>query len=84
MLFVFPNQFDDGGGLDQPFLSSNLDFTGQTGFADLIDADGLIAGMVEDDRPIARSMIYTDPTTGAVFGIVVMLCSTLFALLADG
>ncbi len=62
--------FDNGSGLDQPFLSANLDFSAQEGYADLIDADGLIDGTVEDDRPIARSFIYNDPTTGAVFGIV--------------
>lgn len=62
--------FDSGSGLDQPFLSANLDFAGETSFADLIDADGLIDGSVMDNRPIARAMIYTDPATGAVFGIV--------------
>lgn len=66
----FIRTFDDGGGLTQPFLSANLDFSAEPGFADLIDADGLIDEMVEDDRPLAHSMIYVDPVTNETFGLV--------------
>ena len=54
----------------QPFLSANLDFSGEPGFADLLDADGLIEGSVEDGRVVGRSMIVTDDATGARFGLV--------------
>ena len=54
----------------QPFLSANLDFSGEPGFADLVDADGLIEGTVEDGRVVGRSMIVTDDATGARFGLV--------------
>lgn len=66
----FIRSFDTGAGLDQPFLSANLDFSAQSGYSDLIDPDGLIRQQPEDDQPIARSMIYTDTATGAVFGLV--------------
>ena len=55
---------------DQPFLSSNLDFSGEPGFADLVDEDGLIEASVAGGRPIGRSMIVDDPATGARFGLV--------------
>jgi 5'-nucleotidase len=54
----------------QPFLSANLDFSGEAGFADLVDADGLIEGSVAGGRAIGRSMIVEDPATGARFGLV--------------
>ncbi|MDE2695302.1 MAG: 5'-nucleotidase C-terminal domain-containing protein [Chloroflexota bacterium] len=54
----------------QPFLSANLDFSGEPGFADLLDADGLIDGSIEDGRVVGRSMIVTDHATGARFGLV--------------
>lgn len=54
----------------QPFLSANLDFSGEPGFADLLDADGLIDGAVEDGRVVGRSMIVTDEVTGVRFGLV--------------
>ena len=54
----------------QPFLSANLDFSGEPGFADLVDADGLIDGAVADGRVVGRSMIVTDDATGARFGLV--------------
>jgi 2',3'-cyclic-nucleotide 2'-phosphodiesterase / 3'-nucleotidase / 5'-nucleotidase len=66
----FIRAFDTGSGLTQPFLSANLDFSAEPGFTDLIDADGLIEQTPEDDRPVAYSMIYTDPVTDATFGIV--------------
>lgn len=54
----------------QPFLSANLDFSGEAGFADLVDEDGLVEGAVADGRVIGRSMIVDDPATGARFGLV--------------
>lgn len=66
----FIRTFDAGAGLNQPFLSANLDFSMQEGFADLIDEDGLIVNAPEDNRPIAKSMIATDGATGEMFGIV--------------
>ena len=66
----FIRAFDDGDGLEEPFLSANLDFANEPGFNNLVDADGLIEGEPADDRPLARSMVHTDTTTGAVFGIV--------------
>ena len=54
----------------QPFLSANLDFSREPGFADLLDADGLIEPPVEDGRVVGRSMIVTDAATGARFGVV--------------
>ncbi|MCU0306829.1 MAG: choice-of-anchor I family protein [Thermoleophilia bacterium] len=58
------------GALTQPFLSANLGFGGEPGFADLIDADGLIIGESTAGRVVARSMIHLDPTTGQRFGVV--------------
>ena len=61
----------------QPFLSANLDFSAEPGFADLVDADGLIEDAAEDGRVLARSMIVTDDATGARFGIVGATTPTL-------
>lgn len=66
----FIRGFDDGGIPDQPFLSANLDFSAQDGYADLIDADGLITDPVTDGRVIGKSAIVTDTITGELFGIV--------------
>ena len=66
----FIRTFEVGGVLDQPFLSANLDFSAEPGFDDLVDPDGLINENVEDNRPLAKSMIYADPETGEKFGIV--------------
>ena len=54
----------------QPFLSANLDFSGEPGFADLVDDDGLIELPVTDGRVIGRSMVLADSVTGARFGLV--------------
>ena len=54
----------------QPFLSANLDFSGEPGFADLVDEDGLIELPVAGSRVIGRSMILDDQVTGARFGLV--------------
>jgi 2',3'-cyclic-nucleotide 2'-phosphodiesterase / 3'-nucleotidase / 5'-nucleotidase len=73
----FIRAFEEGGELEEPFLSANLDFSGEPGFADLIDPDGLIEGEVEDNRPLARSMVLTDTTTSQRFGIVGATTPTL-------
>ena len=54
----------------QPFLSANLDFSGEAGFADLLDEDGLIEAPIDAGRVVGRSMIVDDPATGARFGLV--------------
>ena len=54
----------------QPFLSANLDFSGEPGFADLVDEDGLIELPIADSRVVGRSLILDDPVTGARFGLV--------------
>ncbi len=54
----------------QPFLSANLDFSGEPGFADLVDDDGLIELPIAGGRVVGRSMILDDPVTGARFGLV--------------
>jgi 2',3'-cyclic-nucleotide 2'-phosphodiesterase / 3'-nucleotidase / 5'-nucleotidase len=67
----FIRNFDDGSGLSQPFLSANLDFSGEPGFADLLDRDGLVkVGRTKRGRVIGRSAIVTDAETGQRFGIV--------------
>jgi YVTN family beta-propeller protein len=58
------------GKLSQPFLSANLDFSGEPSWADLLDPDGLIVGEAASGRVVARSAIITDPTTTARVGIV--------------
>ncbi|MGK2965130.1 MAG: bifunctional metallophosphatase/5'-nucleotidase, partial [Tepidiformaceae bacterium] len=65
-LLDFINAF----GGTQPFLSANLDFSGEAAYAGLVDADGLIDGAPAGGRIIGRSMLYVDPATGQRFGIV--------------
>lgn len=66
----FIENFEVGGQLTQPFLSANLDFSGEPGFAGLLDADGLILPPITDGRVIGHAAIVTDSTTGEPFGIV--------------
>jgi 2',3'-cyclic-nucleotide 2'-phosphodiesterase (5'-nucleotidase family) len=66
----FIRAFAVNGVLTQPFLSANLDFTAEPGFADLTDADGLLVGLGTDGRVVARSAIVTDVVSGQRFGIV--------------
>jgi 2',3'-cyclic-nucleotide 2'-phosphodiesterase (5'-nucleotidase family) len=66
----FIRGFEADGSLNQPFLSANLDFSGEPGFADLIDADGVINVPVTDGRVIGGSAVMTDTVTGETFGIV--------------
>jgi 2',3'-cyclic-nucleotide 2'-phosphodiesterase (5'-nucleotidase family) len=58
------------GVLNQPFLSSNLNFTPEPSFANLLDADGLLVGWSSDGRVVARSKIHIDDVTGERFGVV--------------
>lgn len=74
----FIRGFRTNGVLTQPFLSANLDFSAEPGFADLIDADGLIEiGSSTDGRVIARSAIAIDRVSGARHGIVGATTPTL-------
>lgn len=66
----FIRTFSTDGPVTQPFLSANLDFSDEPGFADLIDADGLINVPVTDGRVIGRAAVITDTVTGQRFGIV--------------
>ncbi|MFQ5855765.1 MAG: bifunctional metallophosphatase/5'-nucleotidase [Anaerolineae bacterium] len=66
----FIRAFSTDGPVTQPFLSANLDFSAEPGFADLIDADGLIEVPVTDGRVIGHSAIISDTVTGQRFGIV--------------
>jgi 5'-nucleotidase len=76
-LFQFIETFRQGGTITQPFLSANLDFTGEVSFTNLLAAEGLISGTVVDNRPLARAMIYSDTLTGQRFGIVGATTETL-------
>jgi 5'-nucleotidase len=66
----FIQGFVDGETLTQPFISANLDFAGEAGFASLIDADGVIETPVADNAVIGSSVVVTDAETGAAFGVV--------------
>ena len=65
----FIRAFGDGGPVDQPFLATNLDFSGEPGFADLVDGDGIIQNG-QQGRVIGGAAIRIDPVTGQRFGIV--------------
>jgi 2',3'-cyclic-nucleotide 2'-phosphodiesterase / 3'-nucleotidase / 5'-nucleotidase len=66
----FIRAFEVNGVLTQPFLSANLDFAAEPGFADLIDPDGLLSGLSTNGRVVARSAIITDEVDGQRFGVV--------------
>jgi 5'-nucleotidase len=70
LLERFIRAFNDGptGAPTQPFLSANLNFTAEPGFADLTDADGLILPPVTDGKVLGHAMIANDG--GQRFGIV--------------
>ena len=61
---------EDAMALDQPFVSANLDFSGEAAWADWIDEDGIVETPVSDGRVIGRSVIVTDAETGERFGVV--------------
>lgn len=67
---TFLERFIREFGGTQPFLSANLDFSGEPGFDDLVDEDGLILRMPEDGRVIGKSLIVKDEATGKEFGII--------------
>ena len=78
-LVIGNHEFDSGPDLlerfirasgARPFLSANLDFSREPGYAELVDADGLVEPPVEDGRVVGRSMVVTDAATGARFGLV--------------
>ncbi|MBX3029070.1 MAG: 5'-nucleotidase C-terminal domain-containing protein [Chloroflexi bacterium] len=66
----FVRTFASDGTPDQPFLSANLDFADEPGWADLVESSGIIDGAPVDGRVVARSAIVRDATTGEAFGIV--------------
>ena len=66
----FIRGFRTNGRLTQPFLSANLDFSDEPGFAPLLDADGLLTGVTANDQVVARSKIVNDRVTGGRFGVV--------------
>jgi 5'-nucleotidase len=66
----FVRTFAAGGVPVQPFLSANLDFTGEPGWADLVEPSGRIDGAPAGGRVVARSAVVRDEATGAAFGIV--------------
>jgi 2',3'-cyclic-nucleotide 2'-phosphodiesterase (5'-nucleotidase family) len=74
----FIRGFRINGVLAQPFLSANLDFSAEPGFANLIAADGLLeTGGSTDGRVVARSAIAVDRITGSRYGIVGATTPTL-------
>lgn len=67
----FVRSFAVNGRLTQPFLSANLDFSREPGFADLLKGgDGVIVGRTGDGRVVAKSAILADNITAGRFGIV--------------
>ncbi len=66
----FIRAFESNEELTQPFLGANLDFSGEPGFNDLTDEDGIILTPVTDGRVVGQSAIISDTQTGAVFGLV--------------
>lgn len=58
------------GVAHQPFLSANLDFADEPGWADLLEPTGVIDGAPVEGRVVARSAIVHDEATGGAFGIV--------------
>ena len=57
-------------GVEQPFLSANLDFAAEPGWSGWIDEDGIVETPVTDSRIVGRSAIVTDAETGERFGVV--------------
>ncbi|HEU4428779.1 MAG TPA: choice-of-anchor I family protein [Myxococcota bacterium] len=66
----FVRSFETGGMLSQPFLSANLDVSGEPALDALSEASGLILGETTNGKVIARSAIVRDLTTTLRFGIV--------------
>ena len=66
--FIFG--FVGESGVEQPFLSANLDFSAEPGWTAWIDEDGIVETPVTDSRIVGRSAIVTDEETGERFGVV--------------
>lgn len=66
----YVRSFEVNGVLNQPFLSANLDFTGEPAWADLLADDGLVVGSSTDGKVVARAAVITDEMTGQRFGVV--------------
>jgi 2',3'-cyclic-nucleotide 2'-phosphodiesterase (5'-nucleotidase family) len=77
LLERFIRGFETNGVLTQPFLSANLDFAGEPGYADLIDGDGLLVGYSTDGRVVAHALLHVDRVTGDRFGVVAATTPTL-------
>jgi 2',3'-cyclic-nucleotide 2'-phosphodiesterase / 3'-nucleotidase / 5'-nucleotidase len=60
----------EGMAVEQPFISANLDFSGEPAFADWIDEDGTIELPLTDGRVIGGAVIMADAETGEQFGVV--------------
>ncbi|MFN8621766.1 MAG: 5'-nucleotidase C-terminal domain-containing protein [Chloroflexota bacterium] len=69
-LLRYVQGFKEGKQLTQPFLSANLDFSGEKDWRSLIVKNGLIDGSPKGGRVVARSAIVKDPVTGERFGVV--------------
>ena len=66
----FLKRFIDAFNGQQPFLSANLDFSGEPSYAQLVDADGVLFAPIADGRMIGGSLVYMDTQTGQRFGII--------------
>lgn len=68
----FLKRFIDAFGGTQPFLSANLDFSGEPSFASITssNANGILFDPITDGRVLGSSLVYTDTATGQRFGIV--------------
>jgi 5'-nucleotidase len=73
----FVRSFNRNGTPTQPFLSSNLDFSGEPTWADLLDADGVIQVEAAGGKVVARSADLVDEATGMRVGIVGATTPTL-------
>jgi 2',3'-cyclic-nucleotide 2'-phosphodiesterase (5'-nucleotidase family) len=76
----FVRQSAVNGVASEPFLSGNLDFSGESGFDDLVESDGIVVGAATSGKVVAKSAILTDRVTGARFGIVSATTPTLPAI----
>jgi 2',3'-cyclic-nucleotide 2'-phosphodiesterase / 3'-nucleotidase / 5'-nucleotidase len=67
----FLKRFVDAFGGTQPFLSANLNFSGEPSFVPLLDNDGILfSPLAVGDKIIGSSLVYTDSVTNQRFGIV--------------
>ncbi|HYN32617.1 MAG TPA: 5'-nucleotidase C-terminal domain-containing protein, partial [Ilumatobacteraceae bacterium] len=73
----FVRSFQRNGTPTQPFLSSNLNFSGEPTWADLLDSDGVIQVEAAGGKVVARSADLVDEATGMRVGIVGATTPTL-------